>query len=63
MTQELKSGEGVLEMTIEITRKATGKKEQYVLRGVATPEEAAAVAESIPVKENDHGCDPSGSCP
>lgn len=49
----LKSGEGILTMTIQIKRKATGLVEEYQLTGAATPEQAQEVAEAVnlPLKE------------
>jgi hypothetical protein len=40
MTQELKAADAVLHMTVQITRKATGKVETYELIGTPVAEQA-----------------------
>jgi hypothetical protein len=49
MTQKLEAKEGILSMTVQVKRKDTGKVEEYVLTGKATPEQFEAVKASVPV--------------
>lgn len=52
---KLESGQGTLDMVIEIKRAATGQVDKFHVVGAATPEEAEEIAKAVnlPLQDGD----------
>ena len=50
---DLVGGQGVVRMTIQVTRAETGKVEEYEISGKCTLEEAKALGAEIKTKEGE----------